>query len=84
MIQILDNTLELETKLASLNQKAEDIIILVKNLIEHNSTETLIKISSKRNMIYTIQNIKKLFAKQEKLDLNIKEESSIEILKCIH
>lgn len=54
MIQILDNTLELETKLASLNQKAEDIIILVKNLIEHNSTETLIKISSKRNMIYMI------------------------------
>ena len=54
MIQILDNTLELETKLASLNQKAEDIIILVKNLIEHNSTKTLIKISSKRNMIYTI------------------------------
>lgn len=84
MIQILDNTLELETKLASLNQKAEDIIILVKNLIEHNSTETLIKISSKRNMIYTIKNIKKLFAKQKKLDLNIKEESSIEILKCIH
>lgn len=84
MIQILDNTLELETKLASLNQKAEDIIILVKNLIEHNSTETLIKISSKRNMIYTIQNIKKLFAKQEKLDLNIKGESSIEILTCIH
>lgn len=84
MIQILDNTLELETKLASLNQKAEDIIILVKNFIEHNSTETLIKISSKRNMIYTIKNIKKLFAKQKKLDLNIKEESSIEILKCIH
>lgn len=84
MIQILDNTLELETKLASLNQKADDIIILVKNLIQHNSTETLIKISSKRNMIYTIQNIKKLFAKQEKLDLNIKEESSIEILTCIH
>lgn len=63
MIQILDNTLELETKLASLNQKAEDIIILVKNLIEHNSNETSIKISSKRNMIYTIYNIKKLFAK---------------------
>lgn len=84
MIQILDNTLELETKLASLNQKAEDIIILVKNFIEHNSTETLIKISSKRNMIYTIKNIKKLFAKQKKLDLNIKEESSIEILTCIH
>lgn len=84
MIQILDNTLELETKLASLNQKAEDIIILVKNLIEHNSNETSIKISSKRNMIYTIQNIKKLFAKQKKLDLNIKEESSIEILTCIH
>lgn len=54
MIQILDNILELKTKLASLNQKAEDIIILVKNLIEHNSTETFIKISSKRNMIYTI------------------------------
>lgn len=84
MIQILDYTLELETKLASINQKSEDIIILVKNLIEHNSTETLIKISSKRNMIYTIQNIKKLFAKQKKMDLNIKEESSIEILTCIH
>jgi regulator of replication initiation timing len=41
MIQILDNTSELEDKLASLNQKAEDIIILVKNLIEQNSTEAL-------------------------------------------
>lgn len=54
MIQILDNILELKTKLASLNQKAEDIIILVKTIIEYNSTETFIKISSKRNMIYTI------------------------------
>ena len=54
MIQILDNILELETKLASLNQKVEDIIILLKNLIEHNSTETWIKINFKRNMIYTI------------------------------
>jgi site-specific DNA recombinase len=41
MIQILDNTSELETKLAFLNQKAEDIIILVKNLIDQNSTEAL-------------------------------------------
>lgn len=41
MIQILDNTSELETKLESLNQKAEDIIIFVKNLIDQNSTEAL-------------------------------------------
>lgn len=41
MIQILDNTSELETRLVELNQKAEDIIILVKNLINQNSTEAL-------------------------------------------
>ncbi|MEI3535354.1 MAG: zinc ribbon domain-containing protein [Bacilli bacterium] len=41
MIQILDNTSELEAKLEALNQKAEDIIVLVKNLIDQNSTEAL-------------------------------------------
>ncbi len=41
MIQVLDNTEELEAKLAGLNQKAEDIIILVKNLIDQNSTEVM-------------------------------------------
>ncbi len=41
MIQVLDNTSELETKIAELNQKAEDIVVLVKNLIEQNSTEAL-------------------------------------------
>ena len=41
MIQVLDNTEELEAKLAGLNQKAEDIIVLVKNLIDQNSTEVM-------------------------------------------
>lgn len=41
MIQALDNTSDLEAKLAALNQKAEDIIVLVKNLIGQNSTEAL-------------------------------------------
>lgn len=41
MIQVLDNTSDLEAKLAALNQKAEDIIVLVKNLIDQNSTEAL-------------------------------------------
>ena len=41
MIQVLDNTEELEAKLAGLNQKAEDIIVLVKNLIGQNSTEVM-------------------------------------------
>lgn len=41
MIQILDNTDELKTRLESLNQKAADIIILVENLIKQNSTEAL-------------------------------------------
>lgn len=41
MIQILDNTSDLEARLAELSRKAEDIIILVKNLINQNSTEAL-------------------------------------------
>lgn len=41
MILALDNTSDLEAKLAALNQKAEDIIVLVKNLIGQNSTEAL-------------------------------------------
>lgn len=41
MIQALDNTSDLEAKLADLNQKADDIIVLVKNLIGQNSTEAL-------------------------------------------
>ena len=41
MIQALDNTSDLEAKLVDLNQKAEDIIVLVKNLIGQNSTEAM-------------------------------------------
>lgn len=41
MIQALDNTSDLEAKRAALNQKAEDIIVLVINLISQNSTDTL-------------------------------------------
>lgn len=76
MIQILDNTLDLEAKLELLNQKADDIIILVKNLIDQNSTEALDQDEfQKKYDSYDVEH-KKVINEIEKVVLEIEKKKA--------
>lgn len=72
MIQALDNTSDLEAKRAALNQKAEDIIVLVINLIGQNSTETL---DQDESTILTMMSTRGLLAKSRQWGLRLRKRT---------
>ena len=74
MIKILDNTLELETEFEALNQKAEYIIILVKDWIDQNSTEALDQDKfQKKYDTYDLE-YKKVINELEQVELEIEKK----------
>lgn len=82
MIQALDNTSDLEAKRAALNQKAEDIIMLVINLISQNSTETLDQDEFQRKYDSYDDEHKRIIGEIEAVGLEIEKKGAQ--AKCLH
>ena len=85
MIQTLDNTSDLEAKRAALNQKAEDIIVLVINLIDQNSTETLDQDKFQRKFDSYDEEHKGIIGEIEAVGIEIaKKDAQAKYPACIH
>lgn len=76
MIKALNNMVELEAKLAAFNQKAEDIVVLVKNLIEQNSSDALDQDEFQKKYDAYDEKHKKIISEIETVGLEIEKKSA--------
>lgn len=67
---------ELEAKLAAFNQKAEDIVVLVKNLIEQNSSDALDQDEFQKKYDAYDEKHKKIISEIETVGLEIEKKSA--------
>ena len=85
MIQALDNTSNLEAKRTALNQKTEDIIVLVKSLIGQNSTETLNKDEFQKKYDSYGEEHKRIISEIEAVGIEIeKKDAQAKYPACVH